>query len=340
MNATADAPGHVLLFGAAEPTGLRLALPLPLRVRARVRFADDGVFRVRLLPSGTATPEVAVPFDMLLPPTGHPEYASIRDLFGRWVGGALGARVLGGIVLLGRERRAVLDRAAAVGIEADLPADREWGFEAALEVASLKAILRAYGASLPDREVARLAFRIERLIAGGDGDLAERLVAVCAAPGSILPVQGEAPGRPVPIPEGVAFLVLANDGGGVRSGKVPREGGEEGGESRARSFLEALGRIEGTGARGALQGLGSALRESHASLAAVGRTDPAGDALVAALDRLGPARGVFGARASGRNGTGPVVALVDGAGECAVRDLLAGASPFRLGCRVGQPGPS
>ncbi|MCI0586982.1 MAG: hypothetical protein L0323_09105 [Planctomycetes bacterium] len=326
MNEIAEARGQLDLFAGGDPAGLRVVLPLPLRVRAQVATVDEEVFRARWLLPGEPKGETAVPFDALLPAEGHPEYASVRARFQSLPGGGLAARILGGIAILGRERKAVFDRAATVDVEGDLPADPALGFDAALEVASLKAILRAYGADLADREVARLALRVERLIAGGEGDFPSRLVATSAPPDSVVPVRGEEAGEAVPLPNGVAFLLLATKNlSPLREERAPDS---RSGSTQAASFLEALRRLGGTATPEGLRVLGSALREALPA-------DAEGEATrLLRPDRLGPERGVFGAAAI--RGSGSLLVLVDSRGESAVRDLLAGPPGLRLVCRVGK----
>lgn len=329
MVSTAQACGQIELFAGEDPPGLRVVLPLPLCVRVRVRTSDDEVFRAHWLLPGPARGEVAVPFEELLPAEGHPEYASVRARFDSIPGAGLGARILGGIPLIGRERKAVLDSAATVEVEGDLPADPALGFHAALEVACLKGILRAYGADLPDREVARLALRVGQLIAGGEGDFASRLVATSAPPDSVVPVRGEEPGEAVPLPSGVVLLVLLGHAP-VRWERA-RQG--EPGKSetpRANSFLEALRRSSGPLGEEGLRALGRALSATPRAADQGGRPP---DELGGALDRLGPERGIFGVAGAS---PGSLVVLVDPRGESAVRDLLAGSSGTRLACRVGK----
>jgi hypothetical protein len=327
--ATAEAPGQIDLFPGGDPATPRVVLPLPLSLRARVRTVEEASFRARWRLAGETKGETAVPFDLLLPAEGHPEYSSVRARFESVPGGDLGARILGGIPILGRERKAVLDRAVTVEVEGDLPADPALGFHAALEVASLKAILRAYGADLADREIARLALRVERLIAGGEGDFASRLVATSAPPDSVVPVRGEEPGEAVPLPSGVVLFVLL---GPTPVRRERARQGEPGNReaSRADSFLEALRRTGGPLEKEGLRALGRALGATSRSADEGGRPP---DELGGALDRLGPERGIFGAVGAG---PGSLVALVDARGEAAVRDLLAGSSGYRLACRIGK----
>jgi galactokinase len=108
------------------------------------------------------------------------------------------------------------------------------------------------------------------------------------------------PGRTYPVRAAVSFAV--------------------GEHARAERIAAALGDGSDGDRTAVLAVIRHALRESHAGYTAIGLGCPETDAMVDAIDRLGPAGGFHGARISGGGSGGTVVVVLE---ERALPDLLA-----------------
>jgi len=221
LNASTHSAAHVLLHGdlAGGSGALVLALPLPLRVRVDVTLGGGREVVVR----GSGT-EARLPLEELVPMVGTVSYDVAREKIRGAAAAGWPACVLGVLPVLARERRGIFDRGAVVEVGSPLPLGGGLGAPAALGVAALSALARAYGVALGPGEAPRLAHRVRTLFAGPEASPFETLPAVFGKEGEILPIVCRPDRRlePVPIPEGIDVLVF-EAGGERRAAEAARD---------------------------------------------------------------------------------------------------------------------
>ena len=118
--------------------------------------------------------------------------------------------MLGGVLALARERGHVLPSGFDLMLSSDVPECRGAGSSAAIEVATLRAIARAFGIELSDDELVVCARAVERDILRVDVGAPALRTAVSAQSGAVLAVRGDHGDaeESIAVPEGLEFVGL------------------------------------------------------------------------------------------------------------------------------------
>lgn len=165
----ARAPGRLdVMGGIADYSGaLVLELPLALDATVAVQRSDDTLITV--CTAGPAVPhlgrnECAVPLDALRdgPPDSAPERlrAALIEAGAPWA-----AYPLGPLAILYAERLIALDRGLRMAVWSEVPAGAGISSSAALEVASLRALLALHDRDLAPLHMAAMAQQAEHRVA-------------------------------------------------------------------------------------------------------------------------------------------------------------------------------
>ena len=180
----ARAPGRLdLMGGIADYSGsLVLELPLGVATFAAVQPDDAPLLTIRSLEPGLDTPECVLPLDTLFPQGQPLDYASASALLNVDQRTAWAAYVAGVLVVLARERGLLPTGGLRILIDSAVPAGKGVSSSAAIEVATMSAILGVSGQrsavsgqnselnpeprTLTPRDIALLCQTVENLVVG------------------------------------------------------------------------------------------------------------------------------------------------------------------------------
>jgi len=185
----ASAPGRVNLIGEHTDynDGFVLPMPIPQRTRVELRHREDGLVGVSSSSPG------AVPASWTLgeeAPTGG---------WCDYVAGVFAVARSAGLPLSG----------VALSMSSDVPLGSGLSSSAALEVSVLRVLRRAFGWSLNDVELARLAQRAEVEFVGARVGLMDQLASSCGKDGEALLIDcRDVTLRAVEVPTGAEIAVI------------------------------------------------------------------------------------------------------------------------------------
>ncbi|MFO1077522.1 MAG: hypothetical protein U1E73_07330 [Planctomycetota bacterium] len=302
--AVARAPGRLLILGGRG--GARaVTIPTAEAACAAVQRREDALVRVWSPTRADArTARISVALSDLGLPDAPMPYAEARAFFAadpkdRWA-----AHLFGGLLVLAREHGLGVGRGFDLLLYSDVPEGRGVGSSAAIEIAAMSAIGRAFGRELTPAELVAAAAVVEREVVGSGavGRGAGHRTAVHGEAAEVLDLRGAGapPADSHPVPAELEFVAL--DVGAAAAGFA---GGEPIGEDeRSARFCELLaGPIDADGKRE----LGALMLASHDALVAAGHTDPATAFVVRkARERMAAGAALYGASTAGR---GTVVLL-------------------------------
>lgn len=231
----ASAPGRLDVMGGIGDYSGSMVLEMPIRERTNVFIADREDTVVRVM-SMTVREEGGVPefsadlrdFERVREPGGY-EWA--RRKLGDIPGGDWASYAFGCYLVLMREKGLKL-RGSDLFVTSKVPVGKGVSSSAALEIASMNAILAANGAELDPAEIPVLAQMVENHVAGAPCGLMDQLTSHFGEKDKLLPILCQ-PGevRPsVPVPEGLAFV-------GIDSGVRHAVGGSSYTDTRTAAFM-------------------------------------------------------------------------------------------------------
>ncbi|HEX6812490.1 MAG TPA: GHMP kinase [Planctomycetota bacterium] len=225
------APGRLDVMGGFADTSGSLVLQLPTAEAAcaAAQLRDDDLMRLwSPCGDGSRTQLLSMRLsDLGLP--GHAiDLSEARALFGadardRWAG-----YLLGGVLVLARERGLQPHQGFDLLVHSDVPEGIGVGSSSAVAVAAMCALADAYGLALSGRELALSCQLVETAVVGRPAGAKDPMTAACAQPDQLLALRCqpcELEGS-IAVPEALeivgldsgAISVLANDQGFVRVG--------------------------------------------------------------------------------------------------------------------------
>jgi L-arabinokinase len=147
--------------------------------------------------------EVTVPLEDLLEPYDAVRARFARDPATRWA-----AYVVGAITVLHHELGTQFDRGIRIRVDSSVPAGRGVSSSAAIEVATMRALVDLLDVSLAGRDLALLCQKVENLVVGAPCGVMDQMTAACARPDSLLALlcQPAELLAPVGLPDNVRFF--------------------------------------------------------------------------------------------------------------------------------------
>ncbi|HTL51855.1 MAG TPA: GHMP kinase, partial [Planctomycetota bacterium] len=207
----ASAPGRLdVMGGIADYSGsLVLQMPIAERTQVWLRKRTDGVIRVHSPAAARLehAAEISLRLADLTVFNRVKTYAVAQSLLRKTPGGDWAAYVIGCFLVLRRERRLSM-RGADVYIESTVPFGKGVSSSAAVEVATMNAIARAWNLSLGATELPILAQQVENQVVGAPCGLMDQLASHLGRANRLLPIlcQPDQVGPALTIPRGVAFV--------------------------------------------------------------------------------------------------------------------------------------
>jgi galactokinase len=199
-----------VMGGIADYSGsMVLQMPIRERTKVRLQLRQDYLFRLTSTSGSETFPEFTIDYRSLLGPDGQPDYGLARQQIVAQPGGEWASYVLGCFLVLHREKNTPVT-GANIHVTSEVPAGKGVSSSAALEVATLRALVQAYGLKLEGTELPVLAQQAENLVVGAPCGLMDQLASHLGQPNRLLPIlcQPDQTGQPLPLPEGVRFVGL------------------------------------------------------------------------------------------------------------------------------------
>jgi len=241
----AEAPGRLdVMGGIADYSGsLVLEMPIDRSTCARVALRDDDEVNVHseTASSMSKVETVSVHLSDFLGEDGIVDYSLVRTALDAQPGCDWAAYVVGCPLVLMKEKGMNVPGMDA-WISSDLPSGRGVSASAALEVATMAALVRAMGTELGRLELPILCQKVENYVVGAACGLMDQLTTYLGERNRLLQIlcQPAEVRQTIPIPDGVHFI-------GVDSGAEHSIGGSSYTNVRVAAFIgysiiaEALG---------------------------------------------------------------------------------------------------
>lgn len=226
---TASAPGRMdVMGGIADYSGsLLLQMPIKQLTSVTVQLRNDGVFHLRTRREKKQVAECRMQVSAIRQKTLEEAGSIIKSISG----GDWAVYVLGCFLVLQQEKNTELS-GANVLIESDIPWGKGVSSSAALEIATLNALMKLYDLKLEKTELAVLAQKAENQVAGAPCGLMDQLTAHLGKKNKLLPLicQPHEVIRPIGIPRGIHFT-------GIDSGIRHAVSGASYAEVRTAAFM-------------------------------------------------------------------------------------------------------
>ena len=202
------APGRLDVMGGIADYSGALVLQMPIANKTRVRFTPGFDYSC-LLTSTLETGEVfqvELDYRKLLK-DGEVDYAFARQLVNNDPKTAWAAYVVGCALVLEKEKK-IHFTGGTFEITSGVPLGKGVSSSASIEVATLKALQKAYSLEFRNTELPVLAQRVENLIVGAPCGLMDQLACYFGKPNHLLPIlcQPDQVFDPLPIPDGISFV--------------------------------------------------------------------------------------------------------------------------------------
>lgn len=171
------APGRIdLMGGIADYSGsLVLQWPIAAATQVALQLHEDPVITICSVTAGSDERR----FEMTLAELQSLDYESARAMFAANPRQHWAAYVAGAFIVLSRERRVAFTQGAGILITSDVPEGKGLSSSAAVEVATMTAIVAAYEIELSPVELAFLCQRVENAIAGAPCGVMDQMTSAC-----------------------------------------------------------------------------------------------------------------------------------------------------------------
>jgi L-arabinokinase len=181
----ARAPGRLDVMGGIADYSGSLVLQWPIRESTRVAVQRRADRVLHIESSDVSGTHIArVPLDLF--EDGRAPYERAREWFATDHSRHWAAYVAGVFHVLAREERLVLDSGATLLVESDVPQGKGVSSSAAIEAATMEAVLAAWGLSVDPRMRAIRCQQVENLIVGAPCGVMDQMAAICGEAGSLM----------------------------------------------------------------------------------------------------------------------------------------------------------
>jgi L-arabinokinase len=182
----ARAPGRLDVMGGIADYSGALVLQWPIREATRVALMPWPERRLSITSVGRRGAErhCDVPLDLIA--DGHRPYDDVRAWFAGDPARHWAAYVGGVFHVLSREHGVRFRNGAAILIESDVPEGKGVSSSAAIEAATMEAVLAAWPVSIEPRMRAVLCQQVENLIVGAPCGVMDQMASICGEAGSLM----------------------------------------------------------------------------------------------------------------------------------------------------------
>ena len=217
--------------GIADYSGsLVMQMPIREKTTERLNLRNDFMCSFKSVTESGENLSAIVDYRIFLKDS-KVDYAFAQHKFKNSAGIEWIAYVLGCALVLQKEKR-IDFKGADFFIESNVPLGKGVSSSASLEVATMKALAKAFAISFTETELPRLAQRTENLIVGAPCGLMDQLSSYFGEPRKFLPIvcQPDCVEKSIPIPEDIFFF-------GIDSGVRHSVGGSSYADVRCATFM-------------------------------------------------------------------------------------------------------
>jgi len=181
----ARAPGRLDVMGGIADYSGALVLQWPIRESTRVGLMrhPDRVLNISSVSAGRVR-RVDVPLDVF--DGGRASYQQVRAWFDASPDRHWAAYVAGVFHVLAREESLALDSGATVVVESDVPEGKGVSSSAAIEAATMEAVLAAWSLPLDPRMRAIRCQQAENLVVGAPCGVMDQMASICGEQGRLM----------------------------------------------------------------------------------------------------------------------------------------------------------
>jgi L-arabinokinase len=181
----ARAPGRLDVMGGIADYSGSLVLQWPIRESTRVAIQrrPDRVLHIESS-DASGTHIARVPLDLF--EDGRAPYDRTREWFAADRSRHWAAYVAGVFHVLAREELLPLDHGATLVVESDVPQGKGVSSSAAIEAATMEAVLAAWGVHVEPRIRAIRCQQVENLVVGAPCGVMDQMAAICGEAGSLM----------------------------------------------------------------------------------------------------------------------------------------------------------
>ena len=228
----ASAQGRLDVMGGIADYSGSLVMQMPIREKTTVRLnlRNDFMCSFKSVTESGENLSAIVDYRIFLKDS-KVDYAFAQHKFKNSAGIEWIAYVLGCALVLQKEKR-IDFKGADFFIESNVPLGKGVSSSASLEVATMKALAKAFAISFTETELPRLAQRTENLIVGAPCGLMDQLTSYFGESRKFLPIvcQPDLVEKSIPIPEDIFFF-------GIDSGVRHSVGGSSYADVRCATFM-------------------------------------------------------------------------------------------------------
>lgn len=179
----ARAPGRLDLMGGIADYSGSLVLEYPISLAAYAAIQRSVQRRIEIT---SILPNTSLHFEASLDELIDHGYESAREWFRKVHGRHWASYVAGAFIVLNRERDLGFESGAKIVIRSEVPEGKGVSSSAALEVASMQAILAVFGVEISPVEIALLCQKVENLISGAPCGVMDQLTSACGEEDTLL----------------------------------------------------------------------------------------------------------------------------------------------------------
>jgi galactokinase len=182
----ARAPGRLDVMGGIADYSGALVLQWPIREATRVALLPwpEPRLSITSLGRGGGERHCDVPMDLVADP--RRPYEDVRAWFGADPTRHWAAYVAGIFHVLSREHGMQFRNGAAILIESDVPEGKGVSSSAAIEAATMEAVVEAWGVSIEPKMRAVRCQQVENLIVGAPCGVMDQMASICGEAGSLM----------------------------------------------------------------------------------------------------------------------------------------------------------
>jgi galactokinase len=182
----ARAPGRLDVMGGIADYSGALVLQWPIREATRVALMPWAERRLAItsLGHGGVERHCDVPLEVIADP--HRSYDAVRAWFAEDPARHWAAYVAGVFHVLSREHGVHFRHGAAILIESDVPEGKGVSSSAAIEAATMEAVVEAWGVAIEPRVRAVRCQQVENLIVGAPCGVMDQMASICGEAGSLM----------------------------------------------------------------------------------------------------------------------------------------------------------